>query len=81
MIRLADEGLPLRALRNRAVAEAGGEYVYQWDDDDLSHSERIAVQMAALKAAGTRACILRREILWWPLLERAAVSRQRFWEN
>ncbi len=80
-VRLPPEGLPLGTLRNRALAEARGELVCQWDDDDLFHPQRIALQVAALRALGGAACVLHRETLWWPLDGRVAVSRGRLWEN
>ena len=35
---------PLGALRNLSVASAKGEYLCQWDDDDLYHPERLSIQ-------------------------------------
>jgi hypothetical protein len=81
LLRLPPESLPLGALRNRAVAEAAGELVCQWDDDDLSHPARIARQMAALRAQDADACVLQRETLWWPRGLRVAFSRPRLWES
>jgi glycosyltransferase involved in cell wall biosynthesis len=40
----------LGALRNVSLAAARGTYVATWDDDDWSHPERLAQQMAALQA-------------------------------
>jgi glycosyltransferase involved in cell wall biosynthesis len=37
-------GLTLGALRNISVEAARGEIICQWDDDDYSHPERLAVQ-------------------------------------
>jgi len=46
------------ALRNKALAMATGDAVIpQWDDDDWSHPERIATQVAALRN-GVDACTL-----------------------
>ena len=39
-IRLDPGSMPLGALRNLAAEQARGEYVAQWDDDDLSHPRR-----------------------------------------
>lgn len=52
------EDLPLGALRNRSLAEARGDYVCQWDDDDYSHPERIERQLAALRGQRAVACLL-----------------------
>jgi glycosyltransferase involved in cell wall biosynthesis len=81
LLRLSSQGLPLGTLRNRAVAEARGELVCQWDDDDLFHPERIALQVAALEHLEADACVLERETLWWPHLGRVAWSAPRLWES
>lgn len=74
-------GTSLGELRNRSVALAGGEYVAQWDDDDLSDPLRLQVQLAALLALGADACLLERQLVWWPGERRLAVSCRRPWEN
>src|SRR5262249_59470665 len=50
----------LGQLRNLAVASAQGEYVCNWDDDDLSAPDRIQAQLDALHAHDAAACVLRR---------------------
>jgi glycosyltransferase involved in cell wall biosynthesis len=50
--------LPLGALRNLSLDEARGEVMCQWDDDDYSHPERIARQLAALREQDGAACLL-----------------------
>src|SRR6185437_6879085 len=57
MIR-PQRGLSLGALRNLALDEALGEMFCQWDDDDLHHPRRIAVQAAALAASGAEGACL-----------------------
>lgn len=42
---------PLGALRNVGLCQAGGNYLIQWDDDDWSAPDRIAVQMTAMRMA------------------------------
>jgi glycosyltransferase involved in cell wall biosynthesis len=42
------ERQPLGALRNRAVLASTGDVLCQWDDDDLCHPERLAVQYARM---------------------------------
>ncbi|GGN76613.1 hypothetical protein GCM10010112_48930 [Actinoplanes lobatus] len=54
----ADPGLRLGALRNLSLDAAGGELVCVWDDDDLSHPDRLTVQVAALRAAGAHSSFL-----------------------
>ncbi|MEV6345685.1 glycosyltransferase family 2 protein [Actinoplanes sp. NPDC051851] len=48
----ADPALRLGALRNLSLDAAHGDLVCVWDDDDLSHPDRLAVQIAALREAG-----------------------------
>jgi hypothetical protein len=81
LVRLPDEGRPLGELRNRAVAEARGAYVAQWDDDDLSDPHRLSVMLGALTATGADAAILQRQVLWWPAKRRLGVSGHRLWEG
>ena len=49
---------PLGTLRNAALDAARGEYVCQWDDDDLYHPDRLALQFAAMRDAGGEASFL-----------------------
>lgn len=49
--------LSLGALRNIAVDRADGEILIQWDDDDLYHPERIAIQAEPV-LAGAKASFL-----------------------
>jgi glycosyltransferase involved in cell wall biosynthesis len=50
LIRQAHEGVAVA--RNRALAEAHGEWVAPIDADDLWHPEKLARQVAALRVAG-----------------------------
>lgn len=52
-IRIAEPPgtLSLGALRNISLAQARGEIVCQWDDDDIYHPHRLAAQRAALADA------------------------------
>ena len=65
-LHLADEGKTLGALRNLAVEHAQGEYVVQWDDDDLNHPQRLMWQLAAMFAADVQVSFLHRQMLWSP---------------
>ncbi|MHB8836768.1 MAG: glycosyltransferase [Candidatus Methylomirabilia bacterium] len=80
-LRLPDDRLALGQLRNRAVEAAAGELVAQWDDDDLSHPQRLALQVAVLADSGAEAALLERQIIWWPERRRLAVSSRRTWEG
>jgi glycosyltransferase involved in cell wall biosynthesis len=50
--------LPLGALRNLSWREAIGDYICQWDDDDLNHPSRVELQLSALRNSGKQACYL-----------------------
>ncbi len=53
------EGQPtLGQLRNRAVAEARGDLLCVWDDDDIHHPRRIEQQVEALQRSGALATFL-----------------------
>lgn len=54
-IRIIDPSGPLTlgALRNISWREARGEFVCQWDDDDLFHPQRLERQLAALRDSGS----------------------------
>jgi glycosyltransferase involved in cell wall biosynthesis len=79
--RLPDEGKTLGELRNVVVQKASGEYIAQWDDDDLSDPDRLAIQMAAIQIFKAEACFLERHQIWWPAGRRMALSTRRIWES
>lgn len=79
-IRPPPGGKPLGALRNLSLAEARGEFLCQWDDDDLSSPDRLARQVGALLATGADACVPARLQLWWPARDWIAESSSRIWE-
>jgi hypothetical protein len=79
--RIVEEGETLGTLRNRAVSLARGDYVCQWDDDDLYDPARIELQMEVLLRTRAAACMLLRWTIWWPDRQRLAVSRRRAWEG
>ena len=58
--------LTLGALRNLSRASAEGEVVCQWDDDDLSHPERLERQLAALVQSGAEGVCLREVMQFFP---------------
>ncbi len=79
--RLPDENKSLGELRNIAVNRATGDYVAQWDDDDLSDPTRLEIQLAAIYVLQTDACCLERQQIWWPESRRLALSTRRIWEG
>ncbi len=54
----ADPELRLGELRNLSLDAASGELVCVWDDDDLSHPDRLSAQVAALRTAGCHTLFL-----------------------
>lgn len=80
-IQLPSRGQTLGDLRNFAVSKARGEFIAQWDDDDLSHPRRLEMQMASLQVFKADSAFLQRELIWWPAKNRLAVSRSRVWES
>jgi hypothetical protein len=52
------DGLTLGRLRNISMEEARGELICQWDDDDYSHPDRLAVQVGHMLGERAAACFL-----------------------
>ena len=62
-----DPKLTIGATRNKINEQArslGAEIIVQWDDDDWSHTHRIAEQVALLQATGAD-CVGYNEMLFW----------------
>lgn len=81
LYKLSPQNQTLGELRNLAIQKAAGDYICQWDDDDLYDPKRLEWQMAALQSQRADACFLQRLVIWWPKEQRAALSRIRTWEN
>ncbi|MCZ7600739.1 MAG: glycosyltransferase family 2 protein [Gammaproteobacteria bacterium] len=60
-----DPGLPLGVLRNLSVKGAVGDLVCQWDDDDLYHPERLALQYRHLVETGVDFSFLTDQLHWF----------------
>lgn len=71
----------LGALRNLALRAARGDWVCQWDDDDLYHPDRIGLSMRVAQALQADALFLSRWMLWAPGARRLGVSGAREWEG
>lgn len=74
-------GMTLGDLRNIAIARARGEILIQWDDDDLSDPDRIAVAVGVLQREAVSAVFLDRWLLWWPSRQLAALAYPRACEG
>lgn len=70
----------LGALRNLSVAEARGEFIAQWDDDDWHGPARLAMQLDAMRKHDAPACVLTRTTLYDALGRRVWVAGERTWE-
>lgn len=55
-------GQTLGELRNQSLAEAAGDFVCQWDDDDRYHPERLAIQWQALQDKRADFCFLQQQM-------------------
>ena len=62
-------------LRNISVAQANGEYIVQWDDDDYMHEERVEIMYDALSAQPNKeAAFLRTFMIHDKIANRVALS-------
>ncbi len=80
-MRLADEGKPLGELREISLQAARGDYVSQWDDDDISHPDRLMSQLVSIAALHADAAFLHRQMLWFPGRRCLGISAYRLLEN
>lgn len=77
----APAGVSLGALKNAALAECRGEFVCNWDDDDIHAPTRIDEQLRFLHLQKADACILRRVQLRDETNGLSYTSAARLWEG
>ncbi|KQV36731.1 glycosyltransferase [Massilia sp. Root335] len=77
----AADAASLGALRNLSLRTARGDWICQWDDDDLYHPQRIEVGMLLLQSMQADTLFLSRWMLWAPAARRIGVSGAREWEG
>lgn len=77
----APKGLSLGDYRNMSVARSSGEFICQWDDDDLYDNSRLSVMMSALRQSGAEAAFLGRLLIWWQQRDLLFISGKRTWEG
>lgn len=68
-------------LRNLSLHAARGEWICQWDDDDLYHPQRIALGMTICQSMQATAFFLSRWLLWSPSEKKIGISGAREWEG
>jgi glycosyltransferase involved in cell wall biosynthesis len=73
--------LTLGALRNISIDSAQGEFIAQWDDDDLYDPNRLQVQIEAIRKSNASGSMLIRWTVWWPSKNRLFISGKRRWEG
>lgn len=81
MVRLQSRNQTLGELRNLAVEHARGEFVCQWDDDDLFDPDRLLWQVGLIESLELDACFLERWTMVWTAVPRVAVATRRLWEG
>lgn len=74
-------GLTLGDYRNLSIAHSEGEYICQWDDDDVYHPDRISAGMKTLLFTSSAAVFLSQWTMVWPERSLACVSESRVWEG
>jgi glycosyltransferase involved in cell wall biosynthesis len=75
------KGLSLGELRNISIAHSRGEYICQWDDDDLYDPRRLSASMKVLIDSSSEVVFLNRWIMWWESRNLASISSRRLWEG
>jgi glycosyltransferase involved in cell wall biosynthesis len=71
----------LGELRNISIANSNGDFICQWDDDDLYAPERISVQMNILLESSVDAVFLKNWVMWWMQRNLICISHSRIWEG
>jgi len=74
-------GNELGDLRNLSVAKSRGDFVCQWDDDDLYDPNRIAISMRILSQASVDAVFLNSWLMWWEARKLLAISPVSVWDG
>ena len=81
VVNVCDSNLVLGDLRNIGIAASSGEYICQWDDDDLYHPMRISLMMAVLGQSNADAAFLEQWLLYDLRKKKLALSHRRVWEG
>lgn len=73
LVTLDGDDYTLGKVRNVSLEAATGDVVCQWDDDDLYHPHRLAVQAGFMLQAGAEACFLTDQLQYF------VEERELFW--
>ena len=71
----------LGALRNIAIHKSSGQFVMQWDDDDIYDPHRIFEQYIHMTDTKCDACILDQVTIFDEIKNSFALSKKREWEG
>lgn len=77
----APSDMTLGALRNVGIGLARGEWVIQWDDDDVYHPSRISRTLQHAEETGSDAVCLERWHIFHEARRRMYLSSRRAWEG
>jgi len=81
VFHLAPDGLTLGNLRNISISRANGEFLIQWDDDDLYHKDRILTMMNVLRESNADLAFLTQWLIYSIAKKKLALSPERIWEG
>ncbi len=71
----------LGELRNIGIVKSSGQYLIQWDDDDVYDPHRIFIQYAQMVKSGCNASILNQVTIYDSLTKKYSLSKLRVWEG
>lgn len=71
----------LGELRNISIHKSTGDYIMQWDDDDIYDPHRIIESMISLLRSGNKACVLDQFVMYDEVKDQYSFSKKRKWEG
>lgn len=81
VVHVEPQGSTLGQLRQVALEAASGAFVATWDDDDISHPERLTTQLAVLdRLPLSEACLLSRVLICDQINRREFTGPLHSWE-